>query len=230
LKIKKDNTSNLKKTENRNTSADTQYSKPPMSADNNKSYLLGVFALIIIIILAFTFFFINSRSKVSSVQINSSVLEELKKKELELKEREINLREKEYSNIPKTEKKIETPKYDVEEESIRNVVNSMIQAWQSKDLDGFFDNLTYDYRYESIEGVTRTYDQRLSKAYEIFANNSYIKMTIWNMEINRNGNYAEVKYRQKYNSTTVNDTTTKKLFLRKENNLWKVYKELSGFN
>ncbi|MBK9334131.1 MAG: hypothetical protein IPM96_17415 [Ignavibacteria bacterium] len=49
------------------------------------------------------------------------------------------------------------------------------------------------------------------------------------MNIEVNGNYAEVRYRQKYSSTTVNESTTKKLFLRKENNRWKVYKELSGF-
>ncbi|MBK6538084.1 MAG: hypothetical protein IPG09_10005 [Ignavibacteria bacterium] len=62
-------------------------------------------------------------------------------------------------------------------------------------------------------------------------NNRFINISTTNMNIEVNGSYAEVSYRnQKYSSTTVNESTTKKLFLRKENNQWKVYKELSGFN
>ncbi len=49
------------------------------------------------------------------------------------------------------------------------------------------------------------------------------------MNVTINGDNAEVKYDQVYRSTTINESTVKKLFLRKTNNQWKVYKELSGF-
>ena len=118
---------------------------------------------------------------------------------------------------------------DAEKEIIGKTVNNLLNSWQNMNVNGFFNNLTDDYHYESAEGVKRNYSERLNKAYEIFANNRFINISTTNMNIEVNGSYAEVSYRQKYSSTTVNESTTKKLFLRKENNQWKVYKELSGF-
>ena len=105
----------------------------------------------------------------------------------------------------------------------------MIDAWQQKKVDKFFSYLTDDYYYQSSSGVSRTYQERKNKAYEIFAANSYISISTSNMNVTINGDNAEVKYDQVYRSTTINESTVKKLFLRKTNNQWKVYKELSGF-
>jgi len=208
-----------------------QFAIPHAASGINKSYLFTGAGVFVILVLLALYFFVFKNGKDADIKStsNSSEYDDLKRKELELKERELNLREKQL-NQSQQSGSIENYELDTEKEDIRNVVNNLLTAWQNEDIKGFFINLTDDYRYESIEGVKRNYDERFNKAYEIFANNSFINISIWDMTIDVNGNYAEVRYRQKYSSTTLNDTTTKKLFLRKENNSWKVYKELSGFN
>ncbi|MBX7044249.1 MAG: serine/threonine protein kinase [Ignavibacteria bacterium] len=116
-----------------------------------------------------------------------------------------------------------------EELLIKKTVNNLIDAWQQKKIDSFFSYLTDDYSYQSSSGVSRNYLERKNKAYEIFASNSFITISTSNMSVSVNGDNAEVKYDQVYHSTTINESTVKKLFLRKLNNQWKVYKELSGF-
>ena len=106
----------------------------------------------------------------------------------------------------------------------------MLNSWQNKNIEGFFKHLSNDYEYQSSDGVYRTYSSRKNKAYEIFDNNRYIKMTTLDMTVDLNGNEAVVRFMQRYNSTTVNETTVKKFYLRKANNTWLVYKELSGYN
>lgn len=208
----------------------TKIEAPPVSSRINKTILIGGAGVFLILILLTLYFFVFKDDKADiKVKSNSSEYEDLKRKELELKERELKLREKQL-NQSQQKGSIESYELDNEKEDIRNTVNNLLTAWQNKDVKGFFVNLTQDYRYESIDGVKRNYDERYIKAFEIFANNSYINISVWDMTIDVNGNYAEVRYRQKYSSSTLNDTTTKKLFLRKENNGWKVYKELSGFN
>ncbi len=209
----------------------TQFEVPEASSNINKTVLFGGAGVFLILVLLALYFFVFNNAKESDaiVKSNSPEYEDLKRKELELKERELKLRE---NKLNQSQQSGSAGNYenDNEKSDIRNTVNNMLNAWQNKDVKGFFVNLTNDYSYESIEGVKRNYDERYNKAYEIFANNSYINISVWDMTIDVNGNYAEVRYRQKYNSTTLNDTTTKKLFLRKENNRWKVYKELSGYN
>lgn len=209
----------------------TQFEVPEASLNINKTVLFGGAGVFMILVLLALYFFVfnNANQSDTIVKSNSPDYEDLKRKELELKERELKLRENKLNQSQQSgsDKNYEN---DNEKSDIRNTVNNMLTAWQNKDVNGFFVNLTQDYRYESIEGVKRNYDERYNKAYEIFANNNYINISVWDMTIDVNGNFAEVRYRQKYSSTTLNDTTTKKLFLRKENNRWKVYKELSGYN
>lgn len=232
MKIKKANKPPEESTQEIKTDFDnTQFAVPTASSSINKKYLIsGAGVFVILTILALYFFVLKNDldANIESTK-NSTGNDDLKRKELELKERELKLREKQLNQSRQTGS-TENNEPDNEKEDIRNTVNNLLTAWQNKDVKGFFVNLTQDYRYESIEGVKRNYDERYNKAYEIFANNNYINITVWDMSIDVNGNYAEVRYRQKYSSSTLNDTTTKKLFLRKDNNGWKVYKELSGFN
>lgn len=209
----------------------TQFAVPQVSSSINKKFIFGAVGVFVILTILALYFFVLKNDLDANIEStkNSTGNDDLKRKELELKERELKLREKQL-NQSQQSGSIENYEPDNEKEDIRNTVNNLLTAWQNKDVKGFFVNITQDYRYESIEGVKRNYDERYNKAYEIFANNNYINITVWDMTIDVNGNYAEVRYRQKYSSSTLNDTTTKKLFLRKENNGWKVYKELSGFN
>lgn len=117
-----------------------------------------------------------------------------------------------------------------DESDIKNTVNSMLEAWERKNIKDFFKNLTSDYSYKSSAGLTRTYTERKNKAFEIFDANKFINISTWDMTVAANGNEAVVRYNQKYSSTTTNESTVKKLYLRKENNKWLVYKELSGFD
>jgi len=210
---------------------ETQFSIPLGASPVNKNYLIVgsvIFSVMIGFVLYF-FVFGNNMETDTKVTSNSTDYDALKRKELELKERELELREKQL-NQSQLSGSVENYELDNVKEDISNTVNNLLTAWQNKDIKGFFVNLTNDYRYESIDGIKRNYDERYNKAYEIFANNSYIKISVSDMTIDVNGNYAEVRYRQKYSSSTLNDTTIKKLYLRKENNRWKVYKELSGFS
>lgn len=119
---------------------------------------------------------------------------------------------------------------ETEKAEIIKTVTSILDAWQNKNIEGFFGKLTSDYHYESVEGVKRTFSERKSKAYEIFSANRFIRIKTEDMTVDITGNTAVVKYYQRYSSTTVNESTTKKMYLRKENSKWLVYKELSGFN
>lgn len=211
-----------------NDQIDSQFNHVP-DKSIKKSYLFGGLGIFVLAILVVLYFFVFNKDKEVTPQSKTNSSDDLKLKELELKEKELKLREKELELKSKTGA-VENYENDNDKEEIRYVVNNILTAWQNKDIKGFFSNLTSDYRYESIEGVKRNYDQRLDKAYEIFANNNYINITFWDMDISNNGDIAEVRYRQDYRSTLLNDVTTKKLYLRKENGIWKVYKELSGFN
>lgn len=203
------------------------FSSATVVSKENKTFLYAGAGIFLIAVFFMLYFFVFNKSEKSDTKTsdNSSKYDELKRKELELKERELNLKEKQLNSGSVSNNENENDK-----DEIRNVVNNMLTSWQNKSITGFFSNLTGDYRYESIDGIKRNYDQRLSKAYEIFANNSYISINTWDMNITTDGDIAEVTYRQDYRSTLLSDVTTKKLFLRKENNTWKVYKELSGFN
>lgn len=117
-----------------------------------------------------------------------------------------------------------------EEREITLTVDEILNAWQNKDIQGFFSHLTNDYEYQSSDGIHRTYSERKNKAYQIFAANSYISMKKNNLQVEINGNEAVAKFEQVYNSTTVNEKTVKKFYFRKESGKWMMYKELSGFH
>jgi hypothetical protein len=134
-------------------------------------------------------------------------------------------------NPPPSNTKQEQKNNEADEKEIKKTVSNTLDAWQNKNIEGFFGNLTSDYRYESIDGVKRTFNERRNKAYEIFAVNDFIYIETKNMTVEINGNEALVRYNQNYRSTKLNENSTvKKLFLRKVNSRWMIYKELSGFN
>ncbi|MFZ1461466.1 MAG: serine/threonine-protein kinase [Ignavibacteria bacterium] len=185
----------------------------------SSQYLLMLFLIIAFIVFGMTIFYFKSDNESANLETEKIVSKTNPDTKIQ--------------NEKKAEDKIKDKNSsisDAEKEIIGKTVNNLLNSWQNMNVNGFFNNLTDDYHYESAEGVKRNYSERLNKAYEIFANNRFINISTTNMNIEVNGSYAEVSYRQKYSSTTVNESTTKKLFLRKENNQWKVYKELSGFN
>jgi len=191
----------------------------PVGGKSEKKFIVPIFLGIAFLITVFSFYFFlyDNDSPDPNMNVkNDKIVEGQETKEDE-KEKSKNV-------------DLQSKNSDSEEDNIRMVVNNLLKAWQGKNITGFFSNLTLDYRYESKDGVKRDYTQRLNKAYEIFANNNFINITTWDMNANIYGDLAEVKYRQKYNSNTVNETTTKKLFLRKQKDGWKIYKELSGFD
>ena len=132
--------------------------------------------------------------------------------------------------VEKKETKESKVDESAERQKVENTVYEIINAWQRKDIQGFFSHLTSDYFYQSVEGLTRTYSERKSKAYEIFMANQFINISISNLKIDINGDEAIAKYYQEYRSTVVNENTTKKLFFRKQGGKWMLYKELSGYN
>lgn len=211
--------------DNKIVSGENQFVIPASQLISKKYLITGIILFLIAACAILYFFVIKNDSDKISVSNNSPDREnELRLKELELMERELKLREEKLNNNA-----IENYSSQNDKEDIRNVVNNMLNAWQNKDINGFFSNLTPDYRYESIDGIKRNYSERLDKAYDIFRDNDFISINVWDMSINNQDDIAQVRYRQDYRSTRLSDVTTKKMFLRKENGRWLVYKELSGF-
>jgi len=186
--------------------------------ENNK-YLIPIFLGIAVILFGIAIFYLTSLDN----DIDTGSKKNVTKTEAEIKKQVENVPEKKIINKTNSQS-------EAEKEEIKSTVNNLLNSWENMDVNSFFSNLTNDYKYESVEGVRRNYSERRNKAYDIFSKNKFINISTSDMTIDVADNYAEVRYRQKYNSTTVNESTIKKLYLRKEDNRWKVYKELSGFN
>ncbi|HEY5535142.1 MAG TPA: serine/threonine-protein kinase [Ignavibacteria bacterium] len=137
---------------------------------------------------------------------------------------------KEDNPVIKDTQNKQTSEIMADEADVKRTVYEIISAWENKNADKFFSYLTNDYTYMSKDGLHRTFSERKNKAYEIFAVNDYINISISNLSVRVNGNDADAEYYQIYHSTKLNENTTKHLYFRKMGNKWKVYKELSGFN
>lgn len=112
------------------------------------------------------------------------------------------------------------------EKDIRSVINSWIVSIENKDIDRFASYITYDYSYESADGIKRTYETRISKLKKIFADNSYITIDYNIASIRLTGNDAAViSFYQTYQSEKFNDKGYKYLYLRRESGSWKIFKE-----
>ncbi|RPI12343.1 MAG: serine/threonine protein kinase, partial [Ignavibacteriae bacterium] len=114
-----------------------------------------------------------------------------------------------------------------EESMVRQSVLNWLDCWQSKDVDCYKSYISYDYQYES-EGAKnkyQNYNERLSVIQKHFKERSYIKITASDIKVSFANDIATVSYMQTYNSDKYNDSGLKVLYLRKENNKWKIYKD-----
>ena len=196
-----------------NNSTDNYYSKQAPKNKNNKNIFIAAISVIAILILVFTVLILQNKDNgTATVLVDKDKSDE--------------------SNLPQVKSKDNNISANNEsaKKEISLIIDEMLNAWQNKDVNGFFNHLTLDYEYQSTDGIHRTYDERLKKAYQIFAANSFILMKKSNLQIDINGDEAVAKFNQVYNSTTVNEKTTKQFYFRKQGSKWMVYKELSGFH
>ncbi|CAN5383557.1 hypothetical protein BH10BAC5_BH10BAC5_25590 [soil metagenome] len=218
----------------RNDNQQTKYVPPPYIEERprtSKTAFIAIISVVLICAASIFVFYFNTLEKEKIVdnktnipfESNTSTKNESSVTDNRTSQKDIK------ENIKEKPKPLNTINNSEEEDEVRQAVKALLNAWQQKKIDRFFNLLTDDYYYQSSGGVTRTFSERRNKAYEIFAANSFISISTSNMSVSINGDNAEVKYDQDYHSTTMNESTTKKLFLRKNNNTWKVYKELSGY-
>jgi serine/threonine protein kinase len=195
-----------------NSGTDKYYSKQVSKKKNNKYNFAAAISIIAIAIFVLVVLILQNRDdKTVTTSVDKDKTDETKLPQTKSKESNISVNNE---NVKK---------------EISLIVDEMLNAWQNKDVNGFFNHLTLDYEYQSADGIHRNYDERLKKAYQIFAANSFILMKKSNLQIDVNGDEAVAKFNQSYNSTTVNEKTTKQFYFRKKGSKWMVYKELSGF-
>ncbi len=119
-------------------------------------------------------------------------------------------------------------------EEIRATVMNWKSAWEDKDIDLYQSYLANDYEYSFIEG-TDTKESVLTRAVRIerinwtFNRYDYIEIDFSNIKIDLNPtdlNKAVVRIDEKYESDKYSDEGKKTLYMRKEGDRWKIYKEV----
>jgi serine/threonine protein kinase len=180
----------------------------PIAKKKSNTNLLIIFSVVIILIGAAIFFYILSDSGNSDLKI---VNQGANKND--------NLDQKNEANNRSNEQ---------EKEEARNTFIKWINCWQNKDLECYKSYMSSDYSYESSTGSNKYqyYDERLSVLRKQFSERKYINITYLNLNVTLIDNsQARLTYNQEYKSDQYNDAGYKVVYLKKENNVWKIFKD-----
>jgi ketosteroid isomerase-like protein len=119
-------------------------------------------------------------------------------------------------------------------EEIKTTIMSWKDAWEKEDMEKYQSYLTEDYQYTFLEGQDAE-DNLLDKQTRIerikwtFNRYRYIKIDFSNIRIDVNPtdiNKAIVRLDEKYESDKYSDEGKKTLYMRKDGDQWKIYKEV----
>ena len=119
-----------------------------------------------------------------------------------------------------------------EDNKIKMLVQNWKKAWESKDINTYKELLDKDYIYYDKDNKPVPYSERLKRISQTFGNYRYIKIGITDINIkvdSASPNYANVRFRQTYESDKVTETGMKTLRLYKgeENGgKWKIFREI----
>lgn len=114
-----------------------------------------------------------------------------------------------------------TPEYPEQEEFI----NNWIRQWESKNLEAVSGLMTEDYRYKGPDNKTSNKSQKLQRLKWTFENYSYIDVKVNEVKYNVDSASARIEFNQRYESDKFSEEGKKKLFLRKTDESWKLYRE-----
>jgi hypothetical protein len=112
---------------------------------------------------------------------------------------------------------------------IQNTISSWLNCWMNKNIECYMKFLSSDYIYEAGIGKnTQNKNERLANLVAQFAQRKYISISYRNLGINLLGpDKAKVDFYQTYQSDTYNDEGLKTIYLRKENEEWRIYRDIS---
>ncbi len=107
-----------------------------------------------------------------------------------------------------------------EETEIADMLQTWVNAWSSKDAEQYGACYADDFR---SQGMNRdawiTYKKQLNRKY------SYIRVSMDNLRIRKNGDDCVALFTQNYQSDAFRTLGTKQLILKRENGQWKIYRE-----
>lgn len=123
---------------------------------------------------------------------------------------------------------------DSPREEIKATIMNWKDAWEKEDIEKYQSYLANDYQYTSIEGENKEEilldrKTRIERIKWTFSRYKFIKIDFSNIRIDMNPtdiNKATVRLDEKYESDKYSDEGNKTLYLRKEGNSWKIYKEV----
>lgn len=120
----------------------------------------------------------------------------------------------------------EHPNTAIYEDEIRKMLNKWRESWQSGDMETY--RSCYDKTYFESKGMNL--DAWVSYKENMYKKNKSVNISIDNLQISADENIATVMFTQHYVSSILKDSGEKTLELRKINNEWKIYREISSSN
>ena len=108
---------------------------------------------------------------------------------------------------------------------IKQVVSTWLECWQKKDIECYKSYITNDYVFAPTNSAKQNYKARLTTISRHFKTRAWISITHGDFFVEINGDKAIVSFEQTYDSDEYNDYGLKKVFLRFDNNQWKIYRD-----
>jgi serine/threonine protein kinase len=175
--------------------------------DNGKKTWVWILSIssVILVAIIITFILLNDYTETTS---NGKITEPKKNENKVTPERQPNNEDKDKANI-------------------KNTVETWLNCWQRKDISCLSSYMTEDYQYETATGKNKYQDkpERISVWQTQFSERKYISVTHSDFQVQVTGGNATVSYYQTYKSDKFNDAGNKILYLRKENEMWRIYKD-----
>jgi murein L,D-transpeptidase YafK len=104
--------------------------------------------------------------------------------------------------------------------NIKQIIDGWVQAWESGDMERYGTFYASDFRTTGMDlKGWISHKKKLSQC------NKDIRITIENITVSSRPNRVVATFKQKYSSVRHNDVGLKKLYFKKENEEWKIYRE-----
>jgi murein L,D-transpeptidase YafK len=104
-------------------------------------------------------------------------------------------------------------------------VEKMIKQWLKHWEEGHF-SIYKTFYSTDFQSKGKNLDAWISHKTNVRSRSKNIKISIENLKITLDGNQAKAVFIQNYSSSVMNDSGTKTLEIRKENDGWKIYREI----
>ncbi len=113
--------------------------------------------------------------------------------------------------------------YETQKGELKKILDEWLTAWRKKDIESY---MSYYHPQEFTDSKGK-YPQYKAYKKAVFSNPGQPKIDLDYVSIMQAKNYAVITFTQKYQSSTINDTGRKILYLRQDSNYhWKIVNEV----